>query len=155
MSKSIQRHFTATGIVIDEQQRVLLIFHRKLGVWLPPGGHVEPNETPDKACLREIREETGITAVIISNGEFSQVNDEYAHVLPTPYSVLLEDIYRQGVHFHIDFLYRCCPIAGVFPTYNERETKDVGWFPADALPEPMYHNAREVILQALRDKKNH
>lgn len=40
--------------------RVLLIRHRRLGHWLPPGGEIEPGEKPADAALRELREETGL-----------------------------------------------------------------------------------------------
>jgi 8-oxo-dGTP pyrophosphatase MutT (NUDIX family) len=39
---------------------VLLIRHRRLGVWLPPGGECQPGETPLEAAERELREETGL-----------------------------------------------------------------------------------------------
>jgi len=42
------------------QDRVLLIKHRRLGHWLPPGGEIEPGELPADAALRELREETGL-----------------------------------------------------------------------------------------------
>ena len=41
-----------------------LHWHR-LGLWLPPGGHIEPNEDPIQAVLREIEEETGVEALIV------------------------------------------------------------------------------------------
>jgi len=49
---------------------VLMIKHRKLGVWLPPGGHIEIGETPNAAIEREILEETGLKL----NKDFAYVN---------------------------------------------------------------------------------
>ena len=42
------RDFTVATFVVHEG-KVLLLWHRKLGMWLPPGGHIEPNELPDEA----------------------------------------------------------------------------------------------------------
>ena len=50
---------TVAGYIIDED-RVLLIEHKKLGLWLPVGGHIDPNETPDQAMVREAKEEVGL-----------------------------------------------------------------------------------------------
>ena len=45
-------HFTATGIVFNSKKQVLMIFHNKLQVWLPPGGHIEENEIPEEIDLK-------------------------------------------------------------------------------------------------------
>lgn len=57
-------HLTASAIVVEPaSQRALLILHRKLGRWLQPGGHVEPDDPdPGAAALREVLEETGLQA---------------------------------------------------------------------------------------------
>ncbi len=50
----------AVAVFVVHEDRVLLLLHPKLGRWLPPGGHVEPNELPDDAAVREVEEETGL-----------------------------------------------------------------------------------------------
>ena len=45
--------------------KVLLHHHRKLEMWLPPGGHIERDELPDDAAVREVWEETGIRVVLV------------------------------------------------------------------------------------------
>lgn len=44
------------------RDRCLLVLHRRLGVWLPPGGECEPGEAPLEAARRELYEETGLQA---------------------------------------------------------------------------------------------
>ena len=48
------------------QAKLLFIHHTKLNLWLPPGGHIEENETPDDACLREAQEEVGLSIELLS-----------------------------------------------------------------------------------------
>jgi 8-oxo-dGTP pyrophosphatase MutT (NUDIX family) len=55
-------HVTAGAFVLHpEGGRVLLVHHRRLGIWIQPGGHVEPGD-PDAgaAARREAAEETGV-----------------------------------------------------------------------------------------------
>jgi len=50
---------TAAGCLIHEG-KVLLVKHKKLGLWLNPGGHIDPGELPHEAAEREFYEETGV-----------------------------------------------------------------------------------------------
>ena len=51
---------SATGIMYDPENRVLLVRQRADGLWSTPGGAIEPDETPADAVVREVREETGL-----------------------------------------------------------------------------------------------
>ena len=53
--------------------RVLLIHHRRLSHWLPPGGEIESGETPADAALRELREETSLIGRLPSLSEIDGV----------------------------------------------------------------------------------
>ena len=62
----MDRHFTATGYVVIDNS-ILLHFHPKVKMWLPPGGHIELNEDPNQAVIREVYEETSIEVELISD----------------------------------------------------------------------------------------
>jgi 8-oxo-dGTP pyrophosphatase MutT (NUDIX family) len=49
----------------DLDGSVLLVDHIKAGLWLPPGGHVEPGEHPVETVRREVVEELGVPAVFL------------------------------------------------------------------------------------------
>lgn len=55
------KHLVSYSVVIDPfKKKVLLADHKKSGLWLPTGGHVEPDEHPKETALRELKEELGI-----------------------------------------------------------------------------------------------
>jgi 8-oxo-dGTP pyrophosphatase MutT (NUDIX family) len=58
----VAAHFTASALVVDEAHtRTALVHHRKLEIWVQPGGHLDESDaTIGDAALREVREETGI-----------------------------------------------------------------------------------------------
>jgi len=99
----MKREFTATVYIIRENQ-VLLHPHQKHGMWLPPGGHIEPNEIPPMAARREVMEETGFEINFISQ-EHIWIKSELASSLERPYMCLLENIKKPYPHQHIDFIY--------------------------------------------------
>jgi len=106
----MRRHFTATGFVV-RGDATLLHWHRRLQQWMPPGGHIEPDEDPLQAVLREIREETGLEAEVIP--ESCPLPFAYPQQLAAPHTILVEDIPGPGeAHKHIDLIYFCRPIAG-------------------------------------------
>jgi len=116
----ITRDFAATTFVVHEQ-RTLLLHHRKLGRWLPPGGHIDPNELPDQAAIREVREESGLEVELLAQG--SALGE--VRMLPQPYCILLETI-GPG-HQHIDLIY-FARVCGGSLAHAEREAREARWF---------------------------
>src|SRR3989344_5120336 len=55
--------------LIVYQDKILLIFHKKHQIWLQVGGHIELNEDPEEALLREIKEECGLDVEIVGKKE--------------------------------------------------------------------------------------
>lgn len=106
----MKRHFTATAFVV-QRGKTLLHWHRKLQQWMPPGGHLLPDEDPVTGVLREVREETGIDAELLPlTPSFSFA---YPRQLPAPYTILVEDSAEAGEHHqHIDLIYFCRPQDG-------------------------------------------
>lgn len=109
---ALERHFTATAFIVSGG-RTLLLWHRKLRIWLPPGGHLESNEDPVQGALREAEEESGLAVeVILPTGLLGIERPVY---LPPPVAVGLFDIDIEGqpLHQHIDFVYFTRPLVPV------------------------------------------
>jgi 8-oxo-dGTP diphosphatase len=105
------RHLTVTGFLVADDC-LALHWHLKVEAWLPPGGHVEPNEDPIQAVLREINEETGLNSTVIPRG--AHLPFDYPSQIDPPLTILVEDVVDQqhGAHQHIDLVYVCRPLDG-------------------------------------------
>jgi ADP-ribose pyrophosphatase YjhB (NUDIX family) len=138
----ITRDFTATTFVVHEG-RTLLLLHRKLGKWFPPGGHIEPPELPDEAALREVREESGLEVELLSHARRLGP----VRVLPQPCCILLEDI-GPG-HQHIDLIY-FARVRGGELAHAEREAHAARWFSWEELGAPeIAEDIRELGRRAI------
>ena len=108
----MEKHFTVTGFIVHEG-KTLLLWHPLMQGWTPPGGHIEPNEDPQEAVLREIREETGLEVCPMAAEH--KLGVDYPQELPAPVTILLENSFEPGErHEHVDFIY-FCTIVGDLP----------------------------------------
>ena len=96
--------FTVAIFVVHEAQ-ILLIHHRKLNAWLPLGGHIELDEDPEQAALREAKEESGLDVILL--GERPPTTGPGTRALIAPRFL---DIHRiSDTHEHIGLIYWARP----------------------------------------------
>lgn len=106
-------HLTASAFVVSARG-VILHRHRRLGIWVQPGGHVDEGEGPEAAALRETLEETGLRVAHLDPVELFHVD-----VHPGP----------KG-HTHYDLRYVL--VAGADdPAPPVGESPEVYWFAFD------------------------
>lgn len=102
MSNDITRDFTVAVFVVH-QQHVLLHPHAKIGIWLPPGGHIDAPELPDEAAIREVWEEAGIEIELHGERGIALDGPDLPLQLVRPEGIQLENI--SPGHQHIDLIY--------------------------------------------------
>jgi len=96
--------FTVAIFVVHDE-KILLIHHRQLNKWLPLGGHIELDEDPEHAALREAREESGLDVELL--GERPPTTGPGTRALIAPRFL---DIHRiTNTHEHIGMIYWARP----------------------------------------------
>lgn len=132
----MESHFTATGLVVNPMHnKALMVRHKKLNIWLPAGGHVEPGELPHDAVVREIFEETGVRAKIMDVSDQLNLSRDREIQICAPRWVLHEPIpaYKdKPSHWHYDFIY-CLKAEDEAIILDEREVSHVQWFSVEQL----------------------
>jgi len=140
--------FTVAIFVVHEG-RVLVIHHRKLDRWLPLGGHIELDEDPEQAALRETLEESGLDVELL--GERPPTTGPGTRALIGPRYL---DIHRiSDTHEHIGMIYFARPKGGQV-TLAQAEHHDIKWCTAEQLESlhpPMSDAVKWYCHAALRE----
>lgn len=127
------KQFTVSGYVINAAgDRVLLVHHRKLATWLAPGGHVDPDETPQAAVVREVFEETGIRATVRPHPGIDLGADSSKEAqldLPTSMSYqLIPERPGEPAHIHLDMAFVLDATGEETVDFAADEVHGAGWF---------------------------
>jgi ADP-ribose pyrophosphatase YjhB (NUDIX family) len=118
------------GAIVFNQRDEILLIQRPSGAWWYPTGFCDVGESPAENVAREVREETGF--------------------LVTPQRLLaIIDSLKAGSAFrHLYSILFYCRLDGGLATPHPLETIDLGFFPLDALPEPLHGLDRKWIALA-------
>jgi 8-oxo-dGTP pyrophosphatase MutT (NUDIX family) len=130
-------HFTASAFVLSpERDALLLIFHRKLGIWVQPGGHVEPGDVSvEAAARREVLEEVGLSE--LTRAHDGALFDVDIHPIPARPSEPAHE------HFDVRFLY-------VARSRGARETDEIAGLAWVPLAEMDGFSTDESVRRAVR-----
>lgn len=115
------QHLVSYFILLDPaNQQVLLVDHRKSGLWLPSGGHVEPDEQPQATVEREAQEELRITAQFF---------------LPDPiFLTVTQTVGHTAGHTDVSLWYVLIGDCQQLLDFDHGEFVQIAWFPLQALP---------------------
>lgn len=127
-----KKSITATVYVINDD-KVLLHEHKKYKTWFPLGGHIEEDEFPHEAAIREVKEESGFDVILLET-EVAPPDIELARVkrVPAPFCLLHEGIGHEETFF--DFIY-IAETNETEPHPANNESKKFKWFSYDELLE--------------------
>ena len=114
------KHLVSYFALVDQQRgKILLIDHKLAGLWLPSGGHVEPDEDPRATVVREIAEELNLAA------EFIQ---------PNPLFITVTRTLGHGDHTDVSLWYLLRGDSSRAIEFDRREFHGVRWFGFDEIP---------------------
>ena len=126
----MKRHFCASAFIIDPiTKKILLVKHKKNRKWTQPGGHMEANETPEEAALREVYEETGLRVRLL--GERFPREDDF--IRPLGIQRNRKTLDDGETHMHIDIIYAAVPNDDSNILINSDESDDLAWFSREEL----------------------
>ncbi len=144
--------FTASIYIVFEN-KVLLHKHKKLGIWLPPGGHIELDEDPNQAAIREAKEETGLDIELIGNPT-AGLAAMTGRVDLIPPKFLNRHFFDKntGEHEHVDSVYFAR--AKSADARHEIEGGDIRWFSKEDIEKNelgIFPDIQKYALIALKE----
>lgn len=125
---------SAGGVLCDKGD--VFVLRKPNGEWVMPKGHVEPDETPEQAAVREVFEEAGLRAYVVS--EIGQT--QYRFRLASG------EVRRKVVHWYL--------MAVDAREFRIESTFEEGVFlpVEDALRTLTFENDREIVRQAAEEQ---
>lgn len=143
--------FTAEVFIVHKN-KVLLRKHDKLKFWLSVGGHIELDEDPPQAAVREAKEEVGLDVTLA--GEVHSFKDESTALLAPRF---LNRHRINETHEHTTFVYFATAASDTIHQGDTEVSDDIHWFTREELNDPKYgirENVKYYAEEALEELGN-
>lgn len=133
-------------IFIVYNNKVLLRKHDKYGKWLVPGGHIDLDEDPNQAAIREVKEETGLDVTLLGSAPHFQKRSEYTELVPPRY------LNRHRInknHEHVSLIYFATSKSDkIAPQHEEDKSNKCFWLSKEELEKNEIGAGEEIIFYA-------
>ena len=127
--------------VFNERGEILLQRRADNGFWSMPGGGVDPGESVQQGVLREVREETGLYVRVV----------RLVGVYSDPRNYMITHYPGGDIVHNVSLCFVCERVAGTLQL--SAESTDIGYFPVEALPEPMMPSHRIRLKDVLAQQR--
>jgi 8-oxo-dGTP diphosphatase len=111
------------GVIITREHEVLLLRRRNVhgaGTWSTPGGHLDFGESPEQCAVREVKEETGLDIDAVA------------------FRAITNDVFMAEGRHYITIWMESRHTGGEPIVAAPEEASEIGWFPWDDLPRPLF-----------------
>jgi len=118
------------SVLVQKGNRILLekrAHAHGAGTWGPPSGHIDYGETPEQTATRETQEETGVS------------------IIDLKFRCVTNDVFEKEQKHYITLWFEAAYVAGEPTLKAPDEESEVGWFPLDALPQPLFLPLQHLI----------
>jgi 8-oxo-dGTP pyrophosphatase MutT (NUDIX family) len=122
--------FTSEVFIIYKN-KVLLRKHDKIKIWLSVGGHIEHDEDPSEAAIREVKEEVGLDVELFQEEDHSFLNSEDSRQVIKPLFVSRHRI--TPTHEHVTFIFFAKANTDKLKLSDSEISEDIRWFSKEDL----------------------
>ena len=130
--------FTVDVFIVYEN-KVLLRKHDKYKIWLAVGGHIELDEDPNQAAIREVKEEVGLDIKLIGEKPYFSDQNGYQELIPPRF---LNRHKISNTHEHISLIYFATSKTDYIVPSKEEKSEEIKWFTSQELDK---YNIRNSI----------
>lgn len=136
--------FTVEVFVVYNN-KVLLRKHDKYKMWLSVGGHIELDEDPNQAAVREVKEEVGLDITIFDKDTPSFKLENYKELIPPKF---LNRHRINPTHEHVTLIYFAKSSSDKIKQSEDEQSEECKWFTKEELDSPLYNINNNVKFYA-------